>query len=259
MRYEIRIILASLLMIIMALQVFGETPSDSAKVYFPAGHRRLDSIPDTDRELMDSFVDKIRKANDEDTIASFVVNGFVSPDGISEHTPLHRFALKSNLLYDAILFPNIEIEWMIKDNWSVAIDGGVAWWRKKKKHKYYDLAMVSVEGCRWFAVKKPWHGFYAGVFVGGGKYDFENGDKGYNGEGVMAGISAGYMFPIGKCLSLDAGIGAGYMHTQYKEYLPIDGHYVYQRTKSLNYFGPLKLKFAIVWRFFDINKRKTAR
>lgn len=434
-----------MMMTIMTLQIFGETPSDSVKVYFRAGHRQFDPTLDNNRAVMDSFVNKVRKANEEDIIASLVVSGFASPEGtsnanerlsllrcqtiadyisghadversliktipcgvawgelrnlvyknpevpsrtkvldiidnipiwvfnaeggivdsrkkqlmdldggktyrwmlknifpelrnavavimylksnhnnISNHTlkedeenpdieinyhdnlkevpdntnetivtivitektednatnelnpyenteltnssvltckaePCHRFALKNNILYDAALLPNLEIEWRINEKWSVAIEGDVAWWRNKQKHKYYDLAMVSAEGRRWFAVKKPWHGFYAGVFAGGGKYDLENGGKGYYGEGAMAGVSAGYMFPISRCLSFEACIGAGYMRTQYKEYIPVDGHYIYQRTKSLNYFGPLKLKFAIAWRFFDINKRKKAQ
>ena len=37
------------------------------------------------------------------------------------------------------------------------------------------------------------------------------------------------------------------MTTEYEEYLPLDGHYVYQQTSRTNYFGPLKLKFSWVW------------
>ena len=36
----------------------------------------------------------------------------------------------------------------------------------------------------------------------------------------------------------------------------MDGHYVYQQTESLNYFGPLKLKCALVWRLWDTGKKK---
>ena len=76
------------------------------------------------------------------------------------------------------------------------------------------------------------------------------------GEGGMAGLSFGYMWPITRNLSLEAAIGAGYMYTRYKEYEPYEGHYLYMRTKSMNYFGPLKVKFQLVWRFNDINKHK---
>ena len=64
----------------------------------------------------------------------------------------------------------------------------------------------------------------------------------------MAGLSYGYMFPIGRNLSLDAGIGLGYLYTEYEEYLPIQGHYVYQQTSRTNYVGPVKAKLSLVWR-----------
>lgn len=172
------------------------------------------------------------------------------------YTPRHRFALKNNFLYDAALMPNLELEWLINDRWSVAIEGDVAWWKRDSRHKTYQIAIISSEVRRWIRPRNPWHGMYVGLFAGGGWYDLENGGLGYYGEGGMAGLSCGYMWPIGKHLSFDTGIGAGYMYTRYKEYEPRDGHYLYQRTKHLNYFGPLKLKFSIAWRFNDINKPK---
>lgn len=175
---------------------------------------------------------------------------------IDNHTPRHLFALKTNAIYDALLMPNLEFEWLFNDKWSVALEADVAWWSNDARHKYYQMLMVSPEVRRWFRTPEPWHGMYVGVFAGGGKYDLENGDKGYKGEGGMAGVSFGYMWPISRCFSLEAAVGAGYMYTRYKEYIPYDGHYLYQRTKSLNYFGPLKLKFAVAWRFYDINKPK---
>lgn len=172
------------------------------------------------------------------------------------HTPRHLFALKTNAIYDALLMPNLEFEWLFNDKWSVALEADVAWWSNDARHKYYQIFMVSPEVRRWFRTPEPWHGMYVGLFAGGGKFDLENGGTGYKGEGGMAGVSFGYMWPISRCFSLEAAVGAGYMYTRYKEYIPYDDHYLYQRTKSLNYFGPLKLKFAVAWRFNDINKPK---
>ena len=59
-------------------------------------------------------------------------------------------------------------------------------------------------------------------------YDLENDKKSSQGEAEMVGVSYDYKFPIGRLLSLEAGIGLGYMHTKDEEYLPIDGQYVYQ-------------------------------
>ena len=63
-------------------------------------------------------------------------------------------------------------------------------------------------------------------------------------------------WPINHKLSFEAGIGGGYAYTRYKEYTPFEGHHIYQRTKEVNYFGPLKVKFSLVWRFLDRNKIK---
>ncbi len=172
------------------------------------------------------------------------------------HTPLHRFALATNFLYDAVLMPNLELQWRVNSRWSLSMEGNVAWWDKASRHKYYQIAMISPEIRYWMRPRGVWHGIYAGAFTGGGWYDLENGKTGYRGEGGLAGISFGVMWHIGNSLSLDAEVGAGYMYSRYKEYIPYDDHYLYQRTKSLNYFGPLKIKFSIAWRFYDINKSR---
>ena len=174
--------------------------------------------------------------------------------GKDEHF-VERMALKTNLVYDVLLAPDLEVEYRINDRWSVAIEGTMAWWHNNGKHKYYQLAVISPEVRYWFKTKKPWHGHYIGLFGGQGWYDLENGGRGYRGEGQMAALSYGYMFPVSKHLSFDAEIGVGYMHTRFQEYLPIDGHYVYQQTSKINYFGPLKVKFSLVWRFWP-DKRK---
>lgn len=174
-----------------------------------------------------------------------------------------RLAIKTNLLYDAILMPSLEVEYRINNRWSVNLEGEVAWWSNDNKHKFYQIATISPEGRWWFGQKKssPWHGHYIGLFGGFSWYDLENKARGYQGEAEMVGISYGYMFPIGKRLSLEAGIGVGYMHSKYEEYLPVPyvggtHHYVYQQTNRLNYFGPLKLKLNLVWRLWDANKTK---
>ena len=183
-----------------------------------------------------------------DTIAEYEI--------VSVEEPLYRFALKTNLIYDIVLMPSLEAEYRINNRWSINLEGEVAWWKIDSKHKYYQLATISPEGRYWFKTKAPWHGHYLGLFGGFSWYDLENGGRGYKGEAEMVGVSYGYMFPVGRYLSFEAGIGMGYMHSKYEEYLPIDGHYVYQQTNRLNYFGPLKLKFSLVWRLWDVNRKK---
>lgn len=165
----------------------------------------------------------------------------------------HRLALKTNLLYDAILFPNLEFEWMFNKHWSVGIEGDVAWW-KPAFTRVYRLAIISPEVKYHIRPSGPWHGMYVGLFAGGGLYQLEHKHEGYKGEGGMGGVSFGYMWPVGKHLFFEAGIGAGYMSTRYKVYQSLDGHKLYTHTKTLKYFGPLKLKFSIAWRFDIMTK-----
>ena len=157
------------------------------------------------------------------------------------------WSVKSNLMYDALLMPSLEVEYRFSEQWSVAVEGNMAWWYNDGKHRYYQLATIIPEARWWFRPQGNRKGHYLGLFGGGGWYDLENGEKGYRGEGGMVGISYGYQFPIGRHFAFEAGIGVGFMTTKYDEYLPLDGHYVYQQTNRTNYFGPLKLKFAFVW------------
>lgn len=160
----------------------------------------------------------------------------------------NRWAMKTNLLYDVVGAFSLEFERRLREPWSVNLEGVLAWYKNDGNHRYYQLAWVSPEVRYWFKAEEPWHGHYGGVFGGVGLYDLENRAKGHKGEFWMAGVSYGYMFPIGRKWSLEAGIGVGYLRTGYEDYLPIDGHYVYQESKRSNYFGPLKAKLALVWR-----------
>ncbi len=173
-----------------------------------------------------------------------------------------RLLIKTNLLYDVVLMPSLEVEYRIGKRWTVNLEGYMAWWHNDGKHRYYQAATISPEGRWWFGQKKGslWHGHYLGLFGGFTWYDIENGKRGYQGEAETVGISYGYLFPIGKRLSLETGVSIGYLHSEYEEYLPEvyaeDTHYVYQQTKRLNYSGPLKLKLALVWRLWKTDKKK---
>ena len=192
-----------------------------------------------EREQADSLarIEEARRKREADSLAML-------PERIYVETPWY---IKSNLLYDAVLMPSLEVEYRFSEHWSAAVEGNMAWWHNNGKHKYYQLATIIPEARYWFKPQGKRRGHYLGLFGGGGWYDLENGGRGYQGEGGMVGLSYGYMFPIGKYFALEAGLGVGFMTAKYEEYLPIDGHYVYQQTERTNYFGPLKLKFAFVW------------
>ena len=60
---------------------------------------------------------------------------------VQPHRPtVQRLAVKTNLLYDAILMPSLEVEYRIADRWTVNLEGDMAWWNNDGKHKCYQVA-----------------------------------------------------------------------------------------------------------------------
>ncbi|MCE5174020.1 MAG: DUF3575 domain-containing protein [Bacteroidales bacterium] len=168
-----------------------------------------------------------------------------------------RWALKTNLLYLCVLMPNLELEYLFSKRWSLNMEGQYAWWSISEKNKYYQIAAVSPEIRYRLSCKEPFSGHYLGLYYGSGLFDLENGGKGFRGECYLStGLSYGYMKSLGPHLSLELGLGVGYLSTQYKKYLPIDGRCVYQSTEHLNYIGPTKAKISLVWKWRkSVNKQ----
>lgn len=161
------------------------------------------------------------------------------------------FILKSNLIYDAMLAPSLEIEYVINDRWSAGVETSIAWWHNNNKPWFYQIATLIPEVRYRIDARKQGHYHSIGLFGGAGWYDLEYKKTGYQGELWMAGLSYSYSFPINKLLGFEAGAGLGFMSAKYEEYLPQDGHFAYQQTTRTNFFGPLRLKFALV---FDFNR-----
>ena len=172
-------------------------------------------------------------------------------DDIMEETkPVSRkqwMAIKTNVLYDAILMPSLEIECKLSRHWSLALEGDVAWWKKTSANQFYQVATVSPEVRYKFKTDRPWHGHYLGLFAGFSWYDLGNKSHRYQGKAGMLGLSYSHMWSLSRHFSLETGLGAGALITQYEQYKPISDRYVYQQTRRMLYLGPLELKFALVW------------
>ena len=169
-------------------------------------------------------------------------------------------ALKTNMLYDILLVPNVSVEFYLGRNWSVAGGWMHGWWKSDPAHWYWRLYGGDLTLRRWFghrAGEKPLTGHHLGVYSQAFTYDFENGGRGYMGGqpgGTIldralwsAGIEYGYSLPVARRLNLDFTIGLGWIGGKYHEYLPMDGCYVWQSTSRLDYFGPTRLEVSLVW------------
>ena len=69
------------------------------------------------------------------------------------------------------------------------------------------------------------------------------GINGVTGEAWLTATR--YLWDIGSMWISRWGIG--YLGGSYKEYIPLDGHYVWQTTKNRRWFGPTKAGISLVW------------
>lgn len=184
---------------------------------------------------------------------------FVEPSGISISSKVDVMqkkpwyvGVKTNMLYDALLVPNGGLEIYIGKNWSIDAYWMYAWWKSDRVHNYWRTYGGDVELRKWLgsaARRKPLTGHHIGAYAQIVTYDFELGGRGYLADrwSYAAGVSYGYSLPVAKRLNIDFSIGLGYMGGEYKEYLPQDGHYVWQSTKRRHWLGPTKAEISLVW------------
>ncbi len=161
-------------------------------------------------------------------------------------------AVKTNMLYDAALVPNVGLEFYLGKNISVAGNWMYAWWHSDKIAWYWRTYGGDLALRYWFgkeADKKPLQGHHVGLYGQIVTYDFQVGARGYLADRWTygGGIEYGYSLPISRRLNIDFTVGAGYLQGETKEYLPIDGHHVWQVTKYRHWVGPTKAEISLVW------------
>jgi hypothetical protein len=205
------------------------------------------------------------------SISAGFVFGFKSSDRGYE-TPVDKtkktllFALKSNALFWVAGAPNFSIEYPIGERWSVCGDYVAPWSSSFATGLYYQLMMINAEGRYWFGDREErpvMTGWFAGVNLGGGYYDFmlNNQKKGLQGEFyILAGVSAGYSHSISSNdrVRLEYALGLGYMQTRYRKYHWDDFDYVLDAPREqvwkTSIFGPTQAKVSVVWLLF-VNKK----
>ena len=170
-----------------------------------------------------------------------------------------RGALRTNLLYDAALIPNLGIEVPLSSHLSAGIDAFYTWFSSDHRHRYWQSYGAYMTFRYYF---KPWTladrqatmftGHHLGIYGLCLTYDVEWGGRGYQASkfGFGGGVEYGYSMPVSRCLLLDFSLGIGFQDGEYKEYLPTDdytGHYVWQATKKRHWFGPTKAEVSLKW------------
>ncbi|MDE5877591.1 MAG: DUF3575 domain-containing protein [Muribaculaceae bacterium] len=170
-------------------------------------------------------------------------------------------ALKTNLLYDAALSPNLGVEFRLAPKWTLDVSGQFNLWKLSEGKQWRHWAAMP-EARYWFC--NAFSGHFLALHVFGGQYNIGNvnldfdflgtdfsvlKDSRAQGWFTGAGIGYGYDWILSRHWSLEAEIGIGWAYTRYDRYpCAVCGRKLDDR-RPHNYVGPTKAAVSIVYAF----------
>ena len=224
------------------------------------------------------WYDKVQKPQIPDSIPKWEkvkqsVDTVSNTDSIYiEPSPIRKpfyMAMRTNMLFDALLIPNIGVEMYLGKRWSVAANWMYGWWKTDRRHWYWRAYGGDIAIRKWWgkaSEEKPLTGHHVGIYGQIFTHDFETGGRGYMGGkpggtlwdkmNYIVGAEYGYSLPIARRLNIDFTIGAGYWGGIYHEYKPEADYYVWQSTKERRWIGPTKAEISLVWLIGHGNKNR---
>lgn len=175
-------------------------------------------------------------------------------------TQAQTVGIKTNLISDAALSPNLGFEIGLARKWSLDLTGQTCLW-DVNGHKWKHW-MAQPEIRLWFCDRFAGH--FMGLHAIGGQYNFGNihnnikflgsdfsqlTDYRFQGWAAGAGIAYGYAWVLGKHWNLEAEIGIGWMYTRYDQFSCFDCGRKVAEDLHHNYIGPTKLSLALEYIF----------
>lgn len=176
--------------------------------------------------------------------------------GASAGLNAQNVGIKSNLLTDALLSPNVGVEVGLAPKWTLELTGEVnAWGIKDHKWKHWFL---QPEARYWFCQR--FGGHFVGLHALGGQFNLGHLginigklkhllDNRYQGWGVGAGVAYGYAWPVAKHWNIEAEIGLGWMYTRYDRFKCAGCGKKVSSDRSRNFFTPTKAAVSVEYLF----------
>ncbi len=183
-----------------------------------------------------------------------------TPEVLYDYRPF--MAIKTNLLYNLALIPNLELEFILSPTLSLNAEFGRGWWLNPNNGFSWQAQTYSLEGRYWLGDRQELehlNGWFIGAFALHGYYDFQL--KPRNGTQIDAklglGISLGYSMELSKSLNLEFSAGAGYLIYEYQDYFVEGGERLIADGARIAATGilPLKAKVSLVWKIKSRVKR----
>lgn len=164
--------------------------------------------------------------------------------------------MKNNLLWDALLTPNIGVEVGWKERWSAQVGYGYSPFTLGEGKKLRNWS-VTPELCYYLGIRHTGH--FVGVQanagqanLGGVKLPFHIwknlAERRYEANFAGGGLAYGYVWPLSGHWALEASVGLGYEWVDYREYAcPTCDERIRHKTK--HYIGPQKATLSVVYEF----------
>ena len=144
-----------------------------------------------------------------------------------------KVAMKTNIVQDALLDPNIGVEIGLAPKWTLDVTGQLNAWTIGDGHRWKHW-LVQPEARYWFCER------FAGHFLT---------DQRYQGWGAGAGVAYGYAWPVHKHWNVEAEIGIGWIYTRFDSFPCKDCGKKIDSDRVHNYVGPTKAALNIVYLF----------
>lgn len=170
-------------------------------------------------------------------------------------------AVKSNLVSDAFLNPNLGVEIGVAPKWTLDVSGQFNLWTLSNDRRWkHWLAQPEIR--YWFCQK--YFGHFVGAHLLGGQYNV-GGLKGlhdflglqlsrldkerFQGWFAGAGVAYGYTWILNRHWNFEAEIGVGYVYRRYDVFPCAHCGTKLESGKSRNYVGPTKAALNIIYVF----------
>jgi len=181
--------------------------------------------------------------------------------GIVQSVRAQDAALKTNLLSDGFLSPNLGIEIGLAPKWTLDVSGQFNAWTLSHNRRWKHWA-VQPEARYWFCDRFAGH--FIGVHAHGGQYNIGGidgkinflgtdarklKDTRYQGWFAGAGVAYGYAWILGLHWNLEAEIGIGYSYTRYDRFRCTGCGKKIETDEPHHYVGPTKAAINLVYLF----------
>lgn len=166
-----------------------------------------------------------------------------------------ELAIKSNIFGDALLSPNLGVEFAVSSQWTLDFIAHYQPFTTSENHRFKHW-FIQPEARRWLCTTFAGHFF--GAHLLGGRYNIGNvhlpfglfkgiRDYRYEGWAVGAGLSYGYHWVLSSRWSVEASLGLGIVYMGYDRFncghcgkkLQYNGH--------KTYLGPTKASISLIY------------